>query len=549
MYIHKAGYRANGEPMATHSRRRYRLVQGNPALGLPQPDPSLWLIHYSKASPRDQMPAANVPITQHTHALLQARRLIQSQGQLPRKEFMLHDRSNWPVIHLPPGVARVAATQGLPGAVGHRRGGSMTQEPTVEEEEDVSRGDILDFMSPRDISKVRYEQHHEWMEEIIESPYPTLSIVPSELGFGRKGQLEELTKDFFDAPVTAESTSLTKVGRMAPGQADDFLKRASDKIAAMQAELEDMRKRHEQRMKKMRRSTTLTQAERKLRTVSSLPERNNSTSNGTDGTADIASRDGIDEIMESVQADMGQKLAKTAAVTLVSRGGLQERKQATPVPVQPPTPAAPKIASPAAIAEVAKHESTPTPVVPPVQQMPNPEPQTTQQIAPQQPQAPAQPEIPTTVQPVTNDMPQASEDEAQQGASDDNDQDVDMEGMDLPAPDENTAGDEWVMIGEDAGQNDVQMPEIPTESQAQDKNQTSDQHTEQTSIAVPQQAPIHQEALNTPDFDLGGEFDNVDVDTAGDALASYGDDDDLNLDNMEGSAFGDAFHPEDEDIS
>merc|ERR1712080_575438 len=38
-----------------------------------------------------------------------------------------------------------------------------------------------------------------------------------------------------------------------------------------------------------------------------------------------------------------------------------------------------------------------------------------------------------------------------------------------------------------------------------------------------------------------------DVDTAGDALASYDDDgnDELNLDGMDDSAFGDAFHQED----
>ena len=198
MYLHRSGYRAQGETMASHSRRRYRLTPSNPSL--PAPDPSLFIVHYSKASSRDTLPAAQIPVMQVVAQQIQQRRMIQSQGQLARKDFMLHDRSNWPQIHAPPGLARAAAGQA--GAVGHRRGPSVGQgEATLEEEEDVSRGDILDFMTPRDISRMRYEQHHEWMEEILESPYNIFQIVPGDLGLGRKGELEHLTKDFFDAPL------------------------------------------------------------------------------------------------------------------------------------------------------------------------------------------------------------------------------------------------------------------------------------------------------------------------------------------------------------
>ena len=103
-------------------------------------------------------------------------------------------------------------------------------------------------------------------------------------------------------------------------------------------------------------------------------------------------------------------------------------------------------------------------------------------------------------------------------------------------------------------ENDMGIPEMPTEGQA-DQSRTAESGAEEQStnqhanLQQQQQVQQNQEALNTPDFNIGGDFDNVEVDTAGDALASYGNDDDLNLDDMEGSAFGDAFHPDDEELS
>ncbi|KAJ9605285.1 hypothetical protein H2200_009942 [Cladophialophora chaetospira] len=574
MFLQRAGYRASGEPMATHSRRRYRLLPANPGHGIPSPDPALWLTHYSKASARDHVPAANIPIMPHTHALIQQRRLIQSQGQLPRKEFMLHDRSNWPVIHLPPGVARAAAQGQVPPGAGHRRGTSIAQESTVEEEEDVSRGDLLDFMTPRDISRTRYEQHHEWMEEIIESPYPTSSIIPSDLGFGRTGQLEELTKDFFDAPVAATREGSngppTRVGRLASGQADDFIKRASDKLDAMQTELENMRKRHTQRMEKLRRSTTLTIAEKKLRTAANVSERRSISKDATNGDADTAPRDAVDEIMGSVESDIGQKLTKTTTVTLVSKGGLEERKQATPVPVEPPTPVAPK-PQPAAYPPMAANAA----IQQPQQLQPSPpnaqEEQRDQKetaASYSEPQCVEEPaaasvkqenvlsEAQTNEPSVPEETPQTDVDQedADLPQLDDIEADVDMDGMDGQVDSAVQGGDDWVMIGEDGDQNEVDIPEIPSgeePDELQGNESAEGQVSGQTADLQPQaQVQLNPDGeLNTPDFDMGGDFDNVEVDTAGDALASYGDDDDLNLENMEGSAFGDAFHPEDEEIS
>ena len=37
--------------------------------------------------------------------MLGQRRFLQSQGQLARKDFMLHDRNSWPTINFPPQMA------------------------------------------------------------------------------------------------------------------------------------------------------------------------------------------------------------------------------------------------------------------------------------------------------------------------------------------------------------------------------------------------------------------------------------------------------------
>lgn len=507
--------------------------------------------------------------------------MIQSQGQLPRKEFMLHDRSNWPTIHLPSGMARGAPPQ-IPVAAGHRRGTSIGQETTLEEEEDVSRGDLLDFMTPRDISRVRYEQHHEWMEEIIESPYPTLSIVPSDLGLGRKGQLEELTKDFFDAPTSAmrEPTNGAppRVGKLAAGKADDFAKRASEKLASMQAELENMRKRHARRMEALRRSTTLTAAEKRLRTVPNVTERRSLSNDMTEEAAGNQPPDAIDEIMEAVESDMGQKLRKTTSVTLVSKGGLEERVKISPVAVEPPVPTdtlpeKTEIVPVADLEAVSQEQPQPQPPAPAATEVAKTEEKETTASSSEQPtqdNTDVQP-TPSVAEPdqAPEAEPQPQVESTQQNADvglaqlDDLVVDVNMDGIDEPGENENQDGNEWVMIGdgEENGQNadELELPEIPPESQQnQDQNQNEPATTEEsttqpsaattTAPAAPTTQPSNDTPLDTPDFDMGGDFDNVDVDTAGDALASYGnDDDELNLDTMEDSAFGDAFHPEEDD--
>ena len=278
MYMHRSGFRPPNESVSCHSRKRYRLMPGKMQMpGQSQCDPQLWLIHYSKAERRDHYPATSIPVQPQIQTVLRERAWLQRQGQLTRKEFMLHDKSNWPTINFPGPQSQMPGVPGVPVQAGLGRGGplgpaptraqarqargpSMSMvEPTLEEEEDVSRGDMLDFLTPREISKMRYEQHHEWMEEIVDSPYSINQIVPVELGLGRKGALEELTNGFFTAPTSAihepSDGPPARVGRMDQGKAEQFRRKAEEKLASMTAELEQMKKDHARRMAVLEKSS------------------------------------------------------------------------------------------------------------------------------------------------------------------------------------------------------------------------------------------------------------------------------------------------------
>ncbi|RMZ75088.1 hypothetical protein DV737_g5462, partial [Chaetothyriales sp. CBS 132003] len=548
MYLHRSGYRPQAETVATHARRRYRLLPLQP--GLPSPDASLFIVHYSKASSRDAVHAARIPTLPAVVQQMQQRAVIQTQGQLARKDFMLHDRGNWPQIHAPQALVRaVAATgpPGPPGAPGHRRGPSVGHpEPTLEEEEDVSRGDALDFMTPRDISKTRYEQHHEWMEEVLESPYNIFQIVPGDLGLGRKGELEALTKGFFDAPVTlhrdANATSGAQggVGRLDENEAAEFKRRAEEKIQSMNAELAKMRQTHARRMQRLQKTTLLNMAEKKLRSVPTALGGGGGRTMSTGAVAEDDA-DALDEIARDVEEKTGRKIERVSAVHLVRRGGLEDR-------VVHRTLSTSSTGGPL----ISPVKSQPVPSVPqvPLQQLP-----AQNGVANSQPQ----PHIP----PPVNDH--QGGDDGEMAALDDLDMDVDLSGLDDQPPDEGVAGDasEWIVVEGQSGSkldanSNAQLGAkgpLPDATKGAPGGPAAYQRPVEatTEPAVtnthPQPRPQDEEQqhqLDAAHFDVGEDFDNVDVDTAGDALAGYeaGNDDELNLDDMDDmdDNFGDAFH-------
>ncbi|MBA7490665.1 hypothetical protein ES702_01206 [subsurface metagenome] len=573
MFWHRTGYKPNLEAVATHSRKRYRLIPNN-QMAMGNPDPCLWLIHYSKAQARDQHPAASLPIPPVIAQSFQQRAAIQRSGQIPRKEFMLHDRTSWPVINLPTAIGRAGSAGQV--VAGHRRGASLQEhQATLEEEEDVSRGDALDFMTPREISRMRYEQHHEWMEEILESHYASKNIIPSDLGLGRKGPLESLTNGFFTAPVSVAHEPINgSVGKLPPGKSDEFAKHAEQKLAEMQAELDKMKQDHARRMEKLKRTTALGAAERKLRNMN-------------------PSDDSYKTIGAQVQDMVGREIKNVQHLSLVSKGGMQEIKplvqpssftqnavqntvQAQPNQNQQQRPAQQQQQqtspqqqqSQQAPRQVPSQQQVPQNQQPQQPQVSNPQPtgQMQQSQPPQQPQPVVaqqkspqelgQSNLPGQTSPTaqTGQMQDSAQPQSMPEASDtpvenndavslDNDLDMDDPGdQDLQIGDDNNDGADWDMLVDQSGDN-----EQGTEEQSNSNNdQNSGSRPASTTNQAQNPSNNNTPGVDTNDFDMVTDFDH-NMDTAGDALADYGGgDDDLNL---EESAFGDAFHSHEQDMA
>ncbi|MCJ1313964.1 hypothetical protein MMC25_007644 [Agyrium rufum] len=349
---------------------------------MPQCDPSLWILHYMRAEPQFTFPAKSLAIPPQFQSSMQQRRVLQQYGQLMRKEFMLHDRGNWPVINIPniqnqqPGfsdphfrgpISPYGPNQTMPTTIGpspakrqrqmtssqRAAGGSSIAAAAMAndtaamfDEEDVHRGDLMDLLTPRDISMTRYTQHHEWMEEIFSSPYATGQIVPVELGLGRKGELESLTQDFFSAPTEElkPSTGKTTVGPfsdpapayLATGKVEDFTERATAKLASLQAELEKMKEQHAKRLAKIGKNNPVRDADLRLQKMNINPsaahtvleEMDPSVHDAARGSATVAilrQHDKIDEIGREVQERISCRIERVEEVRCLEKGGLEEK--------------------------------------------------------------------------------------------------------------------------------------------------------------------------------------------------------------------------------
>jgi hypothetical protein len=127
---------------------------------------------------------------------------------------------------------------------------------TIDEEEDTSRGDILDHLTPREIAQTRYMQHHEWMEEIIGSVYAINRITPVDLGLGLEGDLESVTRGLLDPPVypvpKARINDPVKEQKDPKEILATLKANAIEKIKAVNQEMRAMTETHEARMNKIR---------------------------------------------------------------------------------------------------------------------------------------------------------------------------------------------------------------------------------------------------------------------------------------------------------
>ncbi|KAI9824878.1 MAG: hypothetical protein M1832_001483 [Thelocarpon impressellum] len=394
MYVHRSGYHPPHESLATHCRRRYRLTASKSPSPNVSIDPSLWLVHYAACEEAARVPANRIPLAPQTQQVLTARRFLQTQGQLVRKEFMLHDRGNWPSINLPGGQMPGYAQQ--PGAMyptpPHQGGRPLQQaspyyppqqqqqqqqhpqpgmgpspakrprqtppthmpgsgmapaamnaahETYFDDEEDTSRGDLLDHLTPREIAMVRYRQHHEWMEEVMSSPYSINQIIPVDLGLEMKGVLEDLTKGIFDAPAGERSENgasvLPRVGKLREGKLEDFQQRVEAYQAKTKAEMERSEKDHRRRMAKLgERSRRFRDWELRLREAETDP-----TDTGTEAwrlegllenldeadenaTSTRKPREKVDDIVTQVETYVGKRVVEIPEVMCAQTGGLQD---------------------------------------------------------------------------------------------------------------------------------------------------------------------------------------------------------------------------------
>lgn len=372
MYQHRSGYCPGRETVASHTRRRYRIVSSKVPNG-PQPDPALWIVHYSRAPANDHIPANRIPVSPQVQAVMGQRRFLQSQGQLARKDFLLHDRNNWPAISYPPqmgsqGFAQPQAAyqnaagrpgfyppQGHPAAVPpnaaqakmarpHRASSQVMAAAAADfalEDEDVSSGDMMDLLSPREVSKMRYVQHHEWMEEIFASPYAISQITPVSLGLGRKGELEPLTTGFFDAPAEQQDTGdAPEATKMEPAKAEEFADRVAKKVADMTTEIEKLKKQHTRRMERFSRSSLFKNAEMRLREAAADPAETGVEVWRLEGRITIPSEEGgtpqmdyleekakykVDDIVREVESAWKKQITPEPKVSCVEKGGLLEK--------------------------------------------------------------------------------------------------------------------------------------------------------------------------------------------------------------------------------
>ena len=593
MWLHRAGFQWPNEPFTAHCRKRYRLTQSkNP--GSPPCDPSLWIVHYSRAERENVVPSNQIPLQPHIQAALSQRRFLQTQGHLARKEFMLHDKANWPTINLPSAqglhypphlIARrqEAAAQMQMGPspvkaipdriqdrIQHRRGPSNALEPTLEEEEDVYRGDMLDFMSPRDISRMRYEQHHEWMEEIMSSPFAMKQILPTDLGLGRKGELEALTSGFFDTPTTVlqetpANASNVRVGRMNVGKAEEFTTKAAKKVAEMEAELENLKRRHARGMAKLDKSSSMTIAEKRLRTGAVEGARQSMFEDGETGAGRRVIAN-VDDIVREVEAATGKNIVPISVVSCVQKGGLEVKEQSTGGIARngrfSPGKGVNKSHSNGSNTEALNGSAR--------RSSPGPQQQQQQHLQPRMDlPRPSQPVIPAERHIIQQPVAAAAQRvEPEIPSLDDMDIDAEMAGIEnadqqVGARAGEDDGSEWVLVDDMNG--DIGKEDPPSAGQAQ--HQSTKQTTESPHAAaalgfantptgsglqgLTPAEPSSEGAgeiggMNADDFGLEhGDFD-AHLDDSGEGLVDFGDEHgDLNLEGMD-SAFGNAFHPPDE---
>ncbi|TAQ89955.1 hypothetical protein B7494_g1738 [Chlorociboria aeruginascens] len=384
VYSYKTGY-APGEALAMHCRRRFRLLPSKfPNPNAPSPDPSFWITHYGQSMPDDRVPSNAIPINANIQNIMNTRSYLQQQGQLVHKEFMLHDRANWPQIQFPRSAvrgpqmysnmppARIPQNMAYPPqAIAPPAKRVRTQANPAQaivnsavaaledDDEDTSRGDVFDYVTPREISVARYKQNHEWMEEIMSSPYAINQLIPADLGLGLRGELSGLTAGIFDAHLNPEGIyegtpndptdpraqnpmnnqkkdviEHSYIGRLDASKANEFRQRVADQLTRANKEIEKMKAKHAKRLAKFKKGSIVTVAEKELRAAVDNPsdtgpeywrlEGRIDNDDDDDGKAIHKTPLKVDDILAQVEASLGRHTAAVHELRRIQDGGYEE---------------------------------------------------------------------------------------------------------------------------------------------------------------------------------------------------------------------------------
>lgn len=507
---------------------------------------------------------------------------------------MLHDRSHWPTINLPGGnmpnygsqqigytsnvishlsqsqqqsylqqqqqqQQRASANQSGAGPSPAKRlrqnpqSQSMRAPPSIavttiaseaiaDDEEDNPK-DLMDFLTPKDISITRFVQHHEWIEEVFNSPYSTGQIIPGELGIGRKGEIEALTRDFFNAPTEGRPTVPSesqppRVGRLAPGKAEDFSKKVSEKLSELNSELEEMKRRHSQRMADAKEGGAILDSEKLLRSAPmSLASKADEwifdgSSRGIN-LGDITTtgrRDTVDEIARKVEGLLGKKIVEVKELECIEQGGLEEKTE-----TMRDDDLEYQLASPSANTNQLQDQSAPA-------------------TAPQQDTPSVDPigSVGHTPQPSTADVMTPGPDDEAAKTEVFPAEDITMEELPNMAGRKNSETGSWVMVNDETvsgDSHDQHMSSLDTFVDlpaASPMIEVSGDHADSPGDVLPSFTP-NVPANATDEFGANdfGDFSNLD--SAGEALSGYEGNASIGLDEhgdlgLDDSAFGDAFH-------
>lgn len=186
----------------------------------------------------------------------------------------------------------------------------MPDIPSIDDDESLNQaGDALDLLSPREISITRYTQHHEWMEEVLSSPYAVSRILPANLGFRLAGELSGLTKGLFEDSQASEEPK-----QISDEQAQELEKRVKEFQEKGREEIAKMKDEHEKRKEQLSKQQMFVQLEQRLARAAF---------DDSDGTGES-----VEDIMREVEAATGSKLRAREEVVQVQKGGLLAPEEA-----------------------------------------------------------------------------------------------------------------------------------------------------------------------------------------------------------------------------